>query len=300
MSSVNSAIKLVERLLGYESVSVGWIDPLFAAAVSALRARHPDLAQRCVLHTNVVSYAETIGLSDILAGRAKYPQALSLKSYSPLTRLDQAVHVEQCNEVISAFIVAQLQDFGELAHRIANIVGELHDNVVSHAQGQGFSIAQVYKQDTNPLLAFSIADAGRGMLANARKVESTIRDHGTAIEWCLKKGNTSGRHDDLAQFLPDDATSNPFPPSVAVRSDGNHHLGLGLARLLELVQATGGEMHIWSGDARVTFSKRRGLVRSKISEWKGVIVDVRLPVTRLGEDLESDKALGSLAERLGL
>ena len=81
--------------------------------------------------------------------------------------------------------------------KTARVVGELHDNVASHASGRGFSAAQFYRQGRSRL-EIAIADGGSGFLRNVRRVMPNITTHGAAIEWCLKKGNVSVRPPRLA------------------------------------------------------------------------------------------------------
>ena len=84
-----------------------------------------------------------------------------------------------------------------------DVIGELHDNVWSHGNSFGFSIAQKYKDK----IIFAVVDTGLGFKkvlnnANIEDINSDI----DAIEWCLQKGNTSTQskiEDEIAEYILD-------------------------------------------------------------------------------------------------
>ena len=120
--------------------------------------------------------------------------------------------------------------FGVVADQLAKVVGELHDNVASHASGLGFSCAQAYNDAGAKRIEFALADRGRGMLRNVRELFPEVESHPEAIAWCLKRGNTTARNesDPWAQRLPDDAMVSPFPGNTRPESREDHHIGEGL------------------------------------------------------------------------
>lgn len=140
---------------------------------------------------NAESYAETIGLLDLLAGNTLRRRPKEGASYSPLVELTSHAEVDPSNRVINELIHGQLYEFPHLAAQASIITGELHDNVPSHAMGAGFSMAQYYGQDR--MLEVCVADAGRGMLANVRTVAPTASTDGEAIQWCLGEGHTTAK-----------------------------------------------------------------------------------------------------------
>src|SRR5690606_14693479 len=93
------------------------------------------------------------------------------------------------------------------------------------------------------------------------------RNHGIhtdkqALEWCLKEGNSSKlakAEDEWAQSLPDDfAGRSPFGDApITTGRNGNHHQGLGLAKLVELAKSYGGVLNIASGDCLMMMRPNR-------------------------------------------
>lgn len=290
----------ITALLAGARVQASFAKPLLVASVAALAARDRDAAQRLVLVGGATSYARTIGFEDALAGREPSRRPEKGRSYSALARLEHAEAVEQASEVINEFIYDALADHQALATRIARVVGELHDNVASHAKGVGFSAAQLF----DDRVEIAIADAGVGMLRNVQRVRSDLRNDLDAVRWCLEKGNTTAVEvHDLAQWLPEDATGSPFPSGIATTRERvqNHHIGEGLWQLGELVRATRGALLVWSGTAQV--------LRSEVEEtsdssrpWQGVAIGLNLPLASdvPGEETWSKADLEDLARRLGI
>ncbi|MBI1947641.1 MAG: hypothetical protein HYS27_18265 [Deltaproteobacteria bacterium] len=296
MSSTARALPHLEALLRGQTAYVGFIAPLFSAGAAALRTRGP--VSVAVLGA-AKTYSATIGLDDALLGREPGRSFFHGRSYSPLARLESAATVEACSGIIDDFIYDRLAAHKPLAQHIARVVGELHDNVASHARGVGFSAAQVFEGQ----LELAVVDAGCGMLANARRAKSTITTHAEAIAWCLTRGNTSADSiDAMAQFLPEDSIGSPFPPSVTTVGQpyANHHLGEGLWRLQELVRAVGGSLFLWSGDARVWID-REATTTTQGPAWDGLVVEMTLPVAGGGgETGQWNEELEALATRLGI
>ena len=99
-------------------------------------------------------------------------------------------------------------------------------------------------------IEFAIADRGRGMLRNVQKVSPSIQTHSDAIKWCLYPGNTTAHNkSSWDQRLPEDYIINPYPTSVATSTCENHHMGLGLSKLADLVRDYGGSLWILSGNS---------------------------------------------------
>lgn len=187
------------------------------------------------------------------------------------------------------------------------VVGELHDNVASHASGVGFSAAQVYNgQKGKRWIEFAVADSGCGMLRNVRQLVPTIASDDDAIKWCLIRGNTTaGERDSWAQRLPEDCLYSPLPSGVTSFSNENHHLGEGLAVLTELITIAAGELWIWSGNCEFTLDEQgRSYYRTADDiQWQGVAIEIKLDVDRALGALATplaDAKLEALAGRLGL
>lgn len=298
MSSRTRALPDLHHLLRGGTAHVDFITPLFAVGGAALRTRGP---LSVLLSDRARSYASTIGLDDALVGREPQRPPERGRSYSALARLDSAAAVERCSEVIDDFVYEQLAAHERLARGIARVVGELHDNVASHARGVGFSAAQRF--GTN--IEIAVADAGRGMLSNVRRKVPAVSTHEEALAWCLQRGNTTADAvDEMAQWLPDDAACNPYPPTVKTVAErhANHHMGEGLWQLQELVRTVRGSLLLWTGDARI-WVDGDGEKRERAPDWQGLIIEMTLPVAggagETGEWTVSDE-LEALAKRLGI
>jgi len=280
-----------------EDVYVDFLHPVLVAGAAALQ-KHQPVKKRLRLAPGVTSYAETIGLNDVLNGYDPRPPQ-KYKTYSGLTKLNSPELVEQVSGVISDFVYVAYRDFDTVATLIAKSIGELHDNVTSHSRGTGYSCAQIYKND----LWFVVADNGIGMKRNVARIEPVQSDY-EAIEWCLKKNNTTARQiDEFAQRLPADAFQNPYPPSVSIVQEDypNHHQGLGLWHLSELVRKTSGDLHIWSGSSQF-IAKPSGVSKRDTSRiWEGTLLCIRLPLEPNHTEMSQwNQSLEELSKRLGI
>lgn len=286
------------RVVSGTARTLSFLSPVSATAWAAMaRSGHAPATQ---LTGNGQSYADTVGLSDILQGGSPIRKPTPGNPYSPLVELLSHAAVDPCNTVINDLIHSQLTNFPHLARQASMITGELHDNVPSHASGIGFSMAQYYPSRNE--LEICVADMGRGMLSNVKTIDSSITDHREAVRWCVQEGHTTARNaDEWAQHLPEDAMQNPYNASIETRHNENSHAGLGLWKLAEIIRATGGSLCIWSGDARWQIhAGHEDLVR--VPFWQGVIAGLRLPVAQNSGD-EGElalQALEELAQRLEL
>ncbi len=235
--------------------SVKFVSPVVSTIVAAKSLYDPGF-RIIECEPQCQEYAEMIGLTEAIRGDHPVgkPGGLHGRSYSRLSRLAFESEVDSCNKVISDVLHNAL-DVGPNAgyiNTIAKVVGELHDNVPSHARGTGFSAAQVYSTDGNYRLEFAIADGGCGMLHNVQGMDSSVATDQEAISWCLQRGNTTaGSADDWEQRMPEDYLVSPFPQSVSFITTQNHHVGEGLWCLTELVREAKGSMWVWSGDAQL-------------------------------------------------
>lgn len=253
-----------------------------------------------MFHGDSGSYADTIGLAATIRGEDPQPRAGGLAgySYSPIAKLDTPVTVEQATNVVTACLYQQLTGtIPLLLTSISHVIGEMHDNIASHAHGAGFSALQYYP--AKRCVLFAIADTGVGLLANAARAVKSIHSHQKAIHWCFGRGHTSaGAVDDWAQSAPWDSNS-PYPSSVPIRTDGNNHAGQGLWQLLELVKRAKGSFWVWSGDCEL---KVPWVGTPKYSQsslfWQGLAIEVMIPVERdlVGTTMD----LTHWSERLGI
>ena len=308
--------QIVSRILkqldsGVQVSPVAFVSPIFSVMVAMCASRSQlSLKERLHFVGDCESYAQNNGLLDCLAGKYQFPLPSGRQgvTYTKLTRLQNHVEVDACNAVVNSLIHQHVDTVSpEAANHLCQIVGELHDNVASHARGWGFSCAQVYPERNQGAvrLNFAIADGGCGMLQNVQRIRPDIQTDGDAIQWCLGQGNTTARQkDEWAQRLPDDYMIAPFPDSVTRYSQENHHMGLGLWQLAELVRIFRGELWIASGRGRCN-DGGNGVGIQQFSQvdapWNGVAIECEITV-RSGQRVTHEQAadLEALAERIGL
>lgn len=294
------------------TVPVGWLSPIIvtmlaAEATNERRLREP-LSERIALKPEQKSYAINCGLQAVLNGQYVPPSMTGLQgsTYTGLTRLVSAHEVDVCNAVINNLFYEQLgENGGEFIRVLSKVVGEMHDNVASHSRGVGFSSAQRYKGRDGDFIQFAIVDSGVGMLRNVKKTTPDVSTDEQAIEWCLQRGNTTAADegDGWEQRLPDDSLVSPYPQTVRTITGDNHHQGLGLWHLRELVRAAGGSFWLASGagQCRYLAGADAPSYDSLSPFWQGVAIEVELPVPKgASENAARRAALEVLAERLGL
>ena len=299
------AVALIHALQQGQPAHVGFVWPIVSTMLAAERL-HPTYRAAPTFDPDAKRYADHGGLLDALEERfTNHPRTgLVGKKYSPLARLVHDTDVEIADDTVTACLHA---NFGEelraTVNEICRVIGELHDNVASHARGAGFSALQVYQGKPSAIVEFAVCDAGVGLLRNVMRVEPTVTTHQAAVHWCFQKGNTTARSpvDDISQRLPDDAPMNPYPKHIPTRSTENHHLGEGLWQLLRLVVEIGGTLWALTGDAEleVTPANPAGTyTRSKL-DWHGLAIEVSLPV---GSIYASQPKAGdeSIAWRFGI
>lgn len=298
MLSSREQLDEIEKVLRGNKRTASFISPLFATCwASLLRSGQ---AQNIELRGKAETYADTIGLLSVQSGSNIARQPVAGRTYSSLVELHSPAEVDLANAAINELICLQLENYPNVAGQACQIVGELHDNVPAHAGGTGFSMAQFYP--SAGLLEIAVSDNGRGMLRNVQRVDDQIMDHQTAIEWCMSEGHTSAAEpDDWAQWIPEDSLQNPYQDNVQTRSSHNHHAGLGLWKLEQIVKATEGTLLVWSGDACLLIEG--GQRRFETTEtWNGVAIALRLPIAKdAALDGQSRlQELEALAQRLNL
>lgn len=284
----------------------GYYTPGFIAALAAFLCRLQVRAENflCEMPYNQ-GYLSAVGLSRALWGRDDYPHERknSGTNYAPLTALSSQEEVDGATAQINGCLRAiatqsgggyeQSPAFKELLH----VVGELHDNVWSHGLNTGFSTAQRRQcpDSKEYMIEFSLADCGLGFLAELKgsRVQG-VATHQEAISWCIQEGNSSKRgvmEDEWAQSVPADFIGeSPFGSMpVARRSNGNHHQGLGLAKLVDLAKSYSGELHLASGNSALHM--RDGMIsyRPLTYEWKGVAISLAIRESSLRSAARTDE-----------
>lgn len=285
--------------------NLNFVSPVSATMIAASILAGDRAAHRITFDANAEGYAKTIGLTDVIQGCYEPPKPGGLQGvrYTKLTKLATHVDVDACNAVISDLIEAQLAGFSpKTAHWLTKIVGELHDNVASHASGAGFSAAQVYNDGSNRRIEFAVADAGQGMLRNVRRVDQHINGDAAAIAWCMQRGHTTASPADFfAQRLPEDAYLNPYPDGTPTSYVQDHHVGEGLWKLSELVRVSRGSLWVMSGNGVFRMHGNRPISEESSFRWEGVAVEFQVVVPRDGRPSPAqERNLDDLARRLGL
>lgn len=294
-----NAIEHIAQARRLGSSAVRFVSPIVSTMIACESAGSSG-ATRFNFEGNAKTYAKTIGLAAVLEGAqlSQNRSGLVGSTYSPLARLAQHCEVEAATDTVAGCLRERMGagDHEHTVNEIFRVIGELHDNVASHARGAGYSALQVYSRGAVPRVEFAVVDGGVGLLANARCADPAIDRHESAIRWALIQGNTSARAPDaMAQSLPEDATFNPFPPSVPLRFTENHHLGEGLWQLRRLVVDLDGSLWVMTGNADllVTPENHAGSYRRRATVWSGLAIEVNLPIcstTHSGPDAEDDFA----------
>lgn len=98
-------------------------------------------------------------------------------TYCKAEKLANPSEVEHCNANIGRFLRTQLQGCANqaLVAATCGVVGELHDNIVSHAGGCGFSAAQFYKTGKR-VIQIGLADCGRGLNGSVSRTGAVMSD----------------------------------------------------------------------------------------------------------------------------
>ncbi|MCF7531997.1 hypothetical protein [Pseudomonas petrae] len=245
---------------------------------------------------NHEGYFSAVGLAKAVWGKDDYlyERKNAGVNYAPLTPLASQDDVDkataQINSCLRAYASYGAADYGRSPafKELTHVVGEMHDNVWSHGLNTGFSVAQrqAIKGDSDHAIEFSLADCGMGFLEELKRSriasQKGINSDREAIEWCIQEGNSSKLaklEDEWAQSVPEDFLGGKLfgSAAVAVSGNGNHHQGLGLAKLVELAKSYHGVLNIASGDC-LMMMRRGGSPRyRRLAEpWKGVAVSLSI------------------------
>ncbi len=286
---------------------VTFVSPIVSAMLAAALADSSiPVREHTVFDDEAMGYADNCGLLAAIQGKYEFPQPSGRQGsrYTKLTRLSSHDEVDRCNSIINDLIFEHFENFGPVASRLAKVVGELHDNVASHARGLGFSCAQVYNnRDDSKRIEFAIADGGRGMLRNVRRVLPDMTSHAAAIKWCLERGNTTAGNvdsDGWAQRLPDDAGISPYPTTAKVRRNEDHHIGEGLWKLAELTKSLGGKLWVATGDGEVLLKSHQEIEGGNRINWTGVAIELELTVSSDYQPTPAQQSgIEQIASRLG-
>jgi hypothetical protein len=264
----------------------------FIAVLAAfLKSRNLTAQQFSCHHTYNGGYLKAIGLSRAVWGIDDYKlrRINEGATYATLTHLQSRDAVDegtgQINSCLRAMAKSAFVDYltSPAFSELLAVVGELHDNVWSHGLNSGFSTAQRRECPTNGwLIEFALADCGMGFKNELLRARiSGITSHQDAIEWCIQEGNSSklaAKIDPWAQSMPEDFLGgSPFPDGVSTfQNTGNHHQGLGLAKLVSLAKSYDGILYLASGDCYMTLENGIISYQQLSYEWQGVAVSLAI------------------------
>jgi hypothetical protein len=314
IDTTRSLIAMWSRAARNEPIDVRFITPMVATFLATARLSRPSLDIR--IDPRRRHHAEQSGLNHALERRYEHMSRAaqsggskasgdSRPTWSRLTTLFHHAEIESCNQAINDLLFAQMEKSlpATTISAVAQVVGELHDNVASHAHGRGFSAAQFYLGGggSPDRLELAVADGGRGFLRNVRAVLPELTSHAEAVRWCLQKGNTSSRGAAPTRDIPSaDDRDDPYAETGSHQRD--HHMGWGLWLLHELARSTGGELWLWSGDCSfVLRSNGEEVVERTEYPWPGVLITLMFyPENADRIRRASSERLESLAKELGL
>lgn len=290
-------------LPGYWATVTAWarsqaLDPsIFTFAKNANRT-----------YTSAIGFARALGHEDDFV----YTRSGQGRNYSPLVVLDSTEATDCATQDVTSCVRSFWPEGqSKFVDTVCNVIGDLHDNVWSHGQSTGISVAQRWQVPYSPndhYLEFALADCGIGFLGELKRAglsnSLSIDSHRDAVTWCVQEGNSSKKilddaSDDWAQQVPGDFMALPGGGSLSVRrsTGGNHHQGLGLAKLTSLVMKYSGELSLVSGDARLYISEKgRQSFLSPDFHWQGVTICARFKESRISEAIEAPEQ--SAAPRL--
>ncbi|WP_159433507.1 STAS-like domain-containing protein [Flavobacterium cucumis] len=142
-------------------------------------------------------------------------------------------------------------------------VNEITDNVLNHSKSKNGGFVQASTYPTNGVIAFAVADSGRGILESLKEGFPSLRTDTQAIGEAMKAG----------------VTRNP-----------KYGQGNGLAGSLRVTTLTGGSLEITSGKARVisTSNETTRNDRRDFQYYQGTLVCGQINVTN---DFSISKAL---------
>lgn len=298
MPTLIEALQLLPRQFGTLAATEahvlpkGYYSPGFIAAFAAYLC-NKGVGPECLSYAceQNKGYLAAVGLSKALWGvdDYQYIRRNAGVNYAPLTPLASQNAVDVATTQINGCLRA-LAAQGEIDYSkspafkdLTHVVGELHDNVWSHGLSTGFSTAQRQQlRKGGYVIEFSLADCGLGFLEELK--QSGIRGvdtHQQAIEWCIQEGNSSklaARVDEWAQAVPDDYLGGDEFDGIAVQrnQNGNHHQGLGLAKLVELAENYKGVLYLASGNCVMRMYNGAIRYRPLQNPWKGVAISLSI------------------------
>jgi hypothetical protein len=257
--------------------------------VARARDRNLSLQDLNIRNLDRLNYAKAIAIERALKQVDTYPYTRKRagENYSPLVLLESRDQTDAATSEINQCIRGLFgePEFAEFVSSICELVGDLLDNVWAHGKATGFSMAQKWRDPTDGFLfEFAVADCGMGFLRELKRVGMPINNDREAIEWCIQAGNSTKKRkaDEWEQRLPADVMGNPMGAFGRVVESDNHHMGLGLAKLITAVEQFNGWCWLASGSAMLCISPngQRSYVNLTIP-WQGVALACRFDSKRV-------------------
>ena len=262
----------------------------WTAYAGRARARNLTLEQLEIPFSSTLGYAKAIAIDRALGQQDTYPyqRRNAGGNYSPLVLLETQEQTDAAVSEINSCIrrIFQERRYGVFASKMCELVGDLLDNVWSHGKATGFSMAQKWKNgQTGFNFEFAVADCGLGFLRELKRAGiHGVETDQEALAWCIQRGNSTKKReiDEWEQRLPGDMMGNPMPNVGRVVESDNHHMGLGLAKLVDDVERFGGQLWLASGDAMLVIREdgSRSYVTNSVF-WHGVALACRFDTDRV-------------------
>jgi len=276
---------------GFFDLPHGYRSPgCWTAYTARARKRDLRLADLEIPEGELLDYALAINIQRALSEQDtyRYDRHRAGLNYSPLVLLDSPEETEHATGEINSCIRRLFgSDYANFTSKMCELVGDLLDNVWSHGKSTGISMAQKWRNppDDGFCFEFAVADCGYGFLRELRRAGiQGIETDQAAIAWCIEKGNSTKKRsvDEWVQRLPPDAMGNPMPGIAQVVESENHHLGLGLAKLVEDLERFDGWLWLASGSSMLVISPGQKRVFKEVSvPWEGVAIACRFDSNRV-------------------
>ncbi len=291
--------------------------PGFWATLAAFAWRKRIAPDHIHLDRKLHGYFSAIGFARAFGQLDDYPHERRNRgaTYSMLEHLDNPETTDTATSAINGCIRNSIgRDLPKpFVDMFCDVVGDLHENVWAHGRASGFSIAQRWKESPrNPPsneynIEFALADSGKGFLSEVQSVGLPIKTDREAIEWCIQEGHSTKKiqpTSDWAQRMPPDLIGNPLLGIEQTRVSENHHMGLGLAKLVRLVREFRGFLWLASGNSvlKLAPGSEPAYIDTKYS-WQGVAMACRFRSSDLAKtrrDFETgDKDIQEIMRILG-
>ncbi len=272
---------LYEALNNNSAIHLSFVNPFDTAMLAAFIKKNRLPKKLISSDDNVASYLDTIDFYRLVWNEPRSNKQWAVgRTYCPLIELSSPAQTDIATTTISNILERRC---GEDAYSVTDVIGELIDNVWSHGKALGYVVAQV----TGNEIRFAVADIGNGFkkVLNDAGIKEIYSDL-DAINWSIQKGHTSkGCEDEWAQFLPSDSCYNPFSGGVPLKDDENHHEGLGLYKLVDLVQKTKGNLSILSGNGLKSINAEGVSDVELKNRWQGVVIYCKLSIQNIKDQL---------------